>query len=412
MQLFDALNKKTWKDEYAIHAWSDEQGREMLVANVSLDQDKNLTIAPTPVGAATYARMGLLPGGANGIYTLNLDEAPVTLVATALGLPGNSHAFMHGLKNELGRDPSAIDIFEVALEGHPSQGGRFTPAGAEDKIMKIREDHLVDLDKDQIEYPADLYLRHTHEYQGLTRHSVLAKHGNHIVPAFLVMIEDAPQANASDRLAIYAAALKEAGAIDGVLADKPLKFVRTPDGKPALICQDATKPSFNVMDVATSNRAPEVKQLCIRRSQLEAKRSLESGASVIHGKDPVGVRAYLQVSALQDLVQDSIGLTVNPPRKTTTGLVRAERLDIPSHMSVEALGAMINVSAQLVSESVNRRAKATHVGNDVGDQTVQKLRSFARKASSYLAEVERLATARMPEEHVPVSRVYDLMELN
>ncbi|MBD8682021.1 MULTISPECIES: hypothetical protein [Pseudomonas] len=412
MQLFDALNNKTWKDEYKIHAWSDEQGQDVLMATISLDQDKNLIISPSHLGAAVYARMGLYQAEQEGTYGLNLDEAPPTLVASVLGLPGTSHAFLRSVQEELGRAPSAFDMFDVALRGHPAQSGRLNIADAQDSILKINADQFVDLESDGTPQIKDLYVRHQDEYQGVTKSSVLAKSGSLVIPAYLVTVEGLVHDNAHDRLAIYAAALKEAGGIEGAQADKPLKFVRTADGKPALLVQDASKPSFQALNVITSTRNPQVEQVCIRRSQLEAKRSLENGSTLMLGKDPVGVRAYLQVSALQELVQDSQGLSVNPPRKTVDGLVRAERLDVPRHVTVEGLSAMIAASAPQVAERASRLAASTQSGAEVGDQTVQKLRSFARKASSFLAELDRLPAAQAPDEPVRTARVYDIMDLS
>lgn len=411
MQLFDALNKKAWKDEYKIHAWSDEKGQEILLATIALDQDSNLTIIPSDAGAQSYARMGLMGAGQEGVYTLNLNDAPSSLVASSLGLPGSSHAFIRSVTQDAGRNLSSFDMLDIALRGHPLQSGRLSAADAEDKVLKISEDQFVDMDSDVAGSLKDLYVRHQDEYQGMTKSSVLAKIGSQVIPAYLVTIEDGPHENAEDRLAIYAAALKEASQIDGVLADKPLKFVRTADGKPALLCLDSSKPAFGALNVVASTRNPEVRQICIRKSQLEAKRSLENGTTLIRGKDPVGVRAYLQVSAIQDLVQDSIGISVNSPRKTANGLVRADRLDVPKHMTIEALSAMISANAPVISEKANRLGAATHPGTDLGDQTVQKLRSFARKASSYLAELERLPSDKAPEEPVRSARVYDLMDL-
>jgi len=410
--LFEALNNKTWKDEYQIHAWSDEKGHEILMATITLDQDKNLNITPSDAGAMAYARMGLFQTEHKGVYALNLDEAPATLVASVLGLPGNSHSFIRSVQEDLSRLPTAFDLLDVALGGHPDQSGRLNVAGSEDRILKIPVDQFVDLDAGVAGGLTDLYIRHQDEYQGMTKSSVLAKNGSLIIPAYLVTIDNEPHGNESDRLAIYAAGLKEAAGIDGVLADKPLKFVRLADGKAALLVQDSTKPAFTALNVVPSARNPEVQQVSIRSSQLQAKRSLENGATLIRSKDASSARAYAQVSALQDLVQDSQGLAVNLPRKSEHGLVRAERFEVPRHMTVEGLGAMISASASQVSERANRQAASTHAGHEVGDQAVQKLRSFARKASSFLAELERLPTAQAPEEPARSARVYDIMDLS
>lgn len=409
--LFEALNNKTWKDEYQIHAWSDEKGHDVLMATITLDQDKNLTVIPSDLGFMAYARMGLLQTEQKGVYALNLDEAPPTLVASVLGLPGNSDGFIRSIQEDLGRRPTAFDLLDVALGGHPDQSGRLNPVNTEDRILKIPTDKFVDLGSESIASVSELFVRHQDEYQGMTKSSVLAKSGSLIIPAYLVTVDNEPHANASDRLAIYAAALKETGSIDGVLADTPLKFVRTADGKPALLVQDATKPSFTALSVVASTRHPDIQQVSIRSSQLQAKRSLENGATLIRSKDAVSVRAYIQVNAIQDLVQDSQGLSVNLPRKSEDGLVRAERLDVPRHMTVEGLGAMINASASQVSERASRQA-AAHGGHDVGDQAVQKLRSFARKASSFLAELERLPAAQVTEDPARSARVYDIMDLS
>ncbi|AXH59466.1 hypothetical protein [Pseudomonas amygdali] len=410
--LLEALNNKTWKDEYKIHAWSYEQGQEILLATITLDQNKQLVVKPSDAGAPLYARMGLLPTNSNDAYSLDLAEAPATLVATALGLPGNSQSFLRGLQEDLGHYPGAYDMLEVALRGHPEQSGRLNASGSEDRVLKIPVNHFVDLMADNTGAPKDLYVRHQEEYQGMTKSSVLAKNGSLIIPAYLVTVDSDPHANANDRLAIYAAALKEAGSIDGVLADKPLKFVRTADGKPALLVQDATKPSFTALGVVASTRNADVLQVSVRSAQLEAKRSLENGATLIRSKDEPSVRAFVQVSALQDLVQDSQGLSVNMPRKSEAGQVRAERLNVPRHMTVEGLGAMITASAGQVAERAERQAIGIQGGSDIGDQAVQKLRSFARKASSFLAELERLPTAQTPEEPARAARVYDIMDLS
>lgn len=399
MQLFSALNDTPWVDRYKISSWSDEFQKEVLLATLELNERGEMRIEPSVPGLAHYASLGLEKDGESA-FLVNLRNAPASLIAKALGLPGGDNAFQHGVLNDLGREPTGLDLLEVALQGHPAQSGRLSNA-------EERGTHFLNIDEEQFLASGttvlpeldSLYTKHQGAYQGMLKTDVLIKDGAKIVPAYVVTVEGGSHEHATDRLAIYAATLTEANGIEGVVADKPIRFVLTADKQPALLCEDASKPAFNLVAEKRSLRNQGVNLVSVEKSLVETRRAIQPASAFQDNPEPQAVNAWVQANVLREFAQDAQGLSVSLPGKLVDGAqskVRMGRLEIPRHMTVESLQAMALAYNGTVNPSVvalSKRVLGAEFRAD--DQSVQRLKAVARRAVGLVNDIEEMLLANL-----------------
>lgn len=394
MQLFSALNDTPWVDRYKISSWSDEFQKEVLLATLEINELGEMRIEPSVPGQAHYASLGLEREGADA-FLVNLRNAPASLIAKALGLPGGDNAFQQAVFKDLGREPTGFDLLEVALQGHPAQSGRLSNADE-------KGTHFLNIDEEQFLVAGatvlpdfdSLFTKHHSAYQGMLKTDVLIKDGTKIVPAYVVTVDGGSHEHAADRLAIYAATLTEANTIEGVVADKPIRFVMTADKQPALLCEDASKPAFNLVAERRSERNQGVNLVSVEKSLVETRRAIQPASAFQDNPEPRTVNAWVQANVLREFAQDAQGLSVSLPGKLVDGdqsKVRMGRLEIPRHMTVESLHAMAVAYNGVVSPSVVALSKrALGAEFRVDDQSAQRMKAVARRAGGLVNEIDKM----------------------
>ncbi|AYG47680.1 hypothetical protein DV532_25635 (plasmid) [Pseudomonas sp. Leaf58] len=412
MQLFSGLGANTPIDQYQVKSWSQALGRETVMASLELDEHGILHVSATDAGAAYYATLGL-PEAADGAYVVNLHEAPTSLIAKALGLPGGDTAFERSMAKTTGESPTGYDMLEAALQGHPAQSGRLV-AGEEkgSRFVKIDEKQFVEPNATSLPDLASFYVRSQDTYQGMVKTDVLIKDGSEIIPAYIVSVQPGAHENARDRLAIYAATLLEAEKIGHVVADKMRGFTTTADGLPALICQDATRPTFGIVAIGQSARNPNVALVSVEHALLHAKSSVEPAGAFQFEQSQEVIRALAKASALREFAQDAKGLSAIPPGKLDGG-VRIGRLDIPRHMTIEYLSLTAQSEAHTLSGPVAALSKRISLNaTEVEDQISQLLKAVSRTAAGLVAEIDRTVSAEVsapePEKQVKGHNDYGL----
>lgn len=417
MQLFSGLEANTFVDQYQVKTWSKELGREALLATLELDEQGMLHVIPSDAGAVHYASLGLQEA-ADGSYVINIHEAPKTLVAKTLGLPGGDASFEFSLAQAVGRTPTAFDILEIALQGHPSQSGRLVNADEKgSRFVKIDENQFVSATSTNIPDFNDLYVRAQSEYQGLVKTDVLIKDGSNIVPAYVVTVQQGAHENVTDRLAVYAATLEEAAKMNNIIADRPLRFVTTHDGQPALICQDATRPEFGIVAVGQSARNAAVTLVSLEHSLLHAKSFVEPAGAFQREQDKAVIRSLTKANALREFAQDSQGLGVSVPGRISNGVesgVQMGRLDIPRHVTVESLAAAAQTSQPTLAGPVAALSKRISLDTvEVSDQVSQAVKAVSRRAAVLAGEIDKMVAANLTtSEPERQTTTYDLYDLN
>jgi hypothetical protein len=410
MQLFSALTDTPSVDRYKISSWSDEFQKEVLLATLELNERGELRIEPSAFGLAHYDPLGL-EKGRDAAYLVNLRNAPASLIAKALGLPGGDNAFQHAVINELGREPTGYDLLEVALHGHPAQSGRLSNADERGThFLNIDEQQFLAADTTVLPEFDSLYTKNQGAFQGMLKTDVLIKDGSKIVPAYVVTVEGGSHENASDRLAIYAATLTEANSIEGVVADKSIRFVLTADKQPALLCEDASKPAFNLVAEKRSARNQGVNLVSVEKSLVETRRAIQPASAFQDNPEPQAVKAWVQTNVLREFAQDAQGLSVSLPGKLMDGAqskVRMGRLEIPRHMTVESLQAMALAYNGAVSPSVQALSKRV-LGAEFSadDQSVQRLKAVARRAGGLVSDIDKMMLASLAAIDVGTDRSY------
>lgn len=398
MQLFSGLGAIKTTDQYQVKSWSQALGREAVMASLEMDEHGVLHVSATDAGAAYYASLGLREAGERN-YIINMHEAPASLIAKALGLPGGDSVFERSIAKITGESPSGFDMLEAALQGHPEQSGRLV-AGEEKglRFVKIDEKQFVEPNAAILPDFASLYVRSQDTYQGMIKTDVLIKNGSEIIPAYIVSVQSGAHENAKDRLAIYAATLLEANKIGHLVADKVLSLTSTADGQPALICQDATRPTFGIVAIGQSARNPNISLVSLEHSLLHAKASVEPAGAFQFEQSKDVIRALAKASALREFAQDSKGLSATPPGKIDGG-VRIGRLDIPRHMNIQHLSLTAQAEINTLSGPVAALSKRISlVPAEVEDQVSQLLKAVARTASGLVSEIDRMVSAEAPAQ--------------
>lgn len=393
MQLFSGLGASTPTDQYQVKSWSPALGREAVLASLELDEHGVLHVSATDAGAAYYASLGL-PEAAERNYLVNLHEAPTSLIAQALGLPGGDKAFERSIAKTKGEAPTGYDVLEAALQGHPGQSGRLV-AGEEkgSRFVKIDEKQFVEPGAASLQDLTSFYVRSQDTHQGMVKTDVLIKDGGQIIPAYIVSVQPGDHENAKDRLAIYAATLLEAEKIGHVVADKVHGFTKTADGQPALICQDVTRPTFGIVAIGQSARNPNISLVSVEHALLHAKASVEPAGAFQFEQNKDVIRALAKASALREFAQDSNGLSAIPPGKIDGG-VRIGRLDIPRHMTIEYLALSAQAEAPTLSGPVAALSKRISLdAAEVEDQVSQLLKAVSRTAAGLVADIDRVVSA-------------------
>jgi hypothetical protein len=302
---------------YTIREYDANTGREITVASFNVSDDAILTIVADQGFAKNWTRNGLNGEKRSGdkvSFELDLNEAPIEVVALALGLPGNNPDFRAQLAKQHDGHVSYAQVFNLALEGHPLQSGRIETNTQKPRLAGIDEQKLVHLDDvlDQIpvlpgilgamrEGEADLHIQ-----------NVLAKKGNTVIPGYIVTsAADTRVSNLIDRISIMAAYMEEASKIADTKADRLLKVGVLEDGRAYAVFSDSTRNAMNIQSIENSERNPSKVLVVVKREDLYAKKGMELNLKPL-GTSERSFSTHFQVNTLNRVIEDRMGPMPSP----------------------------------------------------------------------------------------------------
>ncbi len=402
--------------KYSIMEYSDKSSGEVEVASFTISDDSIMTISSTADHAQGLLKNGLRSNGvtAEGLVTFQLDlnEAPVEVVAVALGLPGQSPEFRASLSKAHDGFVSSANVLNLALEGHPLQSGRIDKHSSPARLIGINIDHVADLD-DVVSVipvlPGVLGALRDSE-SDLHVQNLMARKGSLMIPGYIVTSAQGSVAqNLTDRLAIMTAYLEESSKISGSKSDKILKVGVLDDGRAYAIFSDATRPSVKIQSIEQSARDPSKTLIVAKKEDLYAKRGIELSRGNAASRE-AAFSTHYQASTLRQVVEDRMGIMPSPvPYLKEAGSAYAALPKVWGGVTIESLSAMkqsYSAGSQRSLEIAQRQAGIAPNGNPGLTDTVKgRISSVARTAFTIRDEldvrVEASIEARAKKEGAP-----------
>ena len=304
--------------DYSILEYSTQKRAEEVVAQFSISDDAVMHIVANERFARQLEKTTNLikTDLADGTSSFNIDlnEAPIEIVAMALGLPGNNPDFRASLNKANGGYVSYAQIFNLALEGHPLQSGRIESATPKNRLAGIDEHKVIHLDDrlDKIpNLPGILGAVRESEFD-LHVQNVMAKKGNALIPGYIVTAaEGVTASNIVDRISLMAAYLEEAGKVNDSKADKLLKVGVLSDGRPYAVFSDSTRNMMNIKSIENSVRNPNKVLLVVNREELYAKKGMELNPKCLREQE-ASFATHFQINTLNRVVEDRMGTMASP----------------------------------------------------------------------------------------------------
>lgn len=313
-----------------LFAWSDNKNDNETLASYTVYPNGLVYIDPDPKQYNYFKGLGLKTKGR--FFEVDMNNHPVGTVAKAFGLNYDDSAVRHQINTLTDGQVSGARLMALAIEGIPGQMGSLQSMDqGSHKLRAINASALVTED-DKINLDT-LYSDNKHESQGMEFREILINEGHSIRHGYAICLTDPEEGN--DRLAIYAASMKSMEGKDGVHADKVFGIKLTKEGKPILICYDATRPKIEVRAIiATDNMIGRL--LKVRRSEFDSRKPVSPGISSVRLANTSTFNHYVEAKAIKNLMQRTSGYLVNDPLVSGSEVFTG-RAVIPVAMDVHAL---------------------------------------------------------------------------
>jgi hypothetical protein len=392
--------------KYSIMEYSDKSSSEIEVASFTISDDSIMNIICTADHAQGLTKNGLRSSGltSEGLVTFQLDlnEAPIEVIAIALGLPGQSPEFRATLSKANDGFVSSAHVLNLALEGHFLQSGRIDNNSSPARLIGINIDSVADLDEviDSIPVLPGVLGAMRESESDMHVQNLMARKGHVLIPAYIVTsAQDSVTQNLTDRLAIMTAYLEEASKVNGTKSDKILKVGVLDDGRAYAIFSDATRANVKIQSIEQSARDPRKTLIVAKKEDLYAKRGIELNPGTPASRQAAFATHY-QASALRQVVEDRIGIMPNPvPYLKEAGSAYATLPRVWGGVTIESLYAMkqsYDAGSQRGLEIAQRQAGITPSGNPGLTDTVKgRISAVARTAFTIRDELDVRVQARI-----------------
>lgn len=401
--------------DYSILEYNSRTKQDQTVAQFSVSDEAILNIVAEESYAHTLQRYypyGVESSDGKTHFSIDLNEAPVDVIAIALGLPGHTPDFRAALQKANDGFTSYAHVFNLALEGHPLQSGRVETNTPKNRLVGIDEQKLVHLDDRLDEIPnlpgilgaireseADLHIQ-----------NVMIKDGNVLIPGYIVTAAEGVNAtNLVDRIAIMAAYLEEAGKVNDTKSDKRKKVGVLSDGRPYAVFSDSTRSMVTIQSVENSTRNPNKVLMVVKREDLYAKKGVELNPAHLRTQE-ASFASHFQVNTLNRVVEDRLSTMPSPTayfKEDGKAHVTAPKLG--RETSIESLMALRDVFAANGHTTLNiaQRQQGLMPSENMGliDTVRMRIRALGTVAMDIRRELEdRIHLSNM--EQKPVERFY------
>lgn len=297
-------------EKFKLTAWSERLGAHKTLAKYTVDGDGFVYIEPSPERESHFEMLGIKKSG--GRFKLNYNYDPQTLVAKAFGLHADDPAIRLLLNSsDQGRPLTGSEVLQLALKGVPGQTGTFAAdvPGLGVGVKHLEMDKLVDAaSAASIDVDA-LHVTGSSTHQGMVRTDILVRDGNKVQHGYLLTAAPGTLATATDRLAIYKGTMDSLGKREGVVADKVLKVVTTPDGNVGLLCLDSSRPVIQ----GTPSKRYTKPGLDVQKADFSARLEMTPAAVMLQGQPDKHLKTYLGVQVAKGAGQNSVGQRLNEP---------------------------------------------------------------------------------------------------
>lgn len=401
---------------YAIREYDANTGKEITVASFNVSDDAILTIIADQSFAKNLTRNGLSGEKRSGDkvhFQLDLNDAPVEVVALALGLPGNNPDFRAQLSKQHDGHVSYAQVFNLALEGHPLQSGRIETNTQKPKLAGIDEQKLVHLDDvlDQIPVLPGILGAMRESEADLHIQNVLAKKGNTVIPGYIVTsAADARVSNLVDRISIMAAYMEEGSKIADTKSDRLMKVGVLNDGRAYAVFSDSTRNAMNIQSIQNSERNPGKALVVVKREDLYAKKGMELNPEQLRTSER-SFSTHFQVNTLNRVIEDRMGTMPSPTAYFKhDGKAHVTAPKIWSGINIETLMAMRDVFSANGQSTLNIAQRQQGIKPTENPGLIETVRGRISAISSMAMDIRReleyridLANSAKAE---PVERFY------
>lgn len=354
MTLTDSLDR----ERLTLTAWSERIKANKVLATYITNPEINMVdIVPSGEMDSYFESLGLIKKGPT--YELDLINSPVGTVAKAFGFNYDDPAVRFMLNKKTDNQLSGINIASLAAMGLGQMGTlvseRYRPA----QTKEIDVAHVIDPTAPIIQ--SKLFKTGTVEENEIKRVGVLIRtNQNTLRHGYLVTCSDSKNDNDSERLALYAATVKNIGTIEGAKADSFVGLKMTEDNKPAVLILDNSRPAIPIIDIKTPFREERPTYLLVAGARIEAKIAAEPAGRHLRAGDLELTAAFISARQLKGAVQDVaisvIGQQFNAPTYNEGKIVPGS-FSIPPQMNLPAFLAIARSDAKVLGSFIEKQAK-------------------------------------------------------
>lgn len=354
------------KERLAIKAWSEKLNATKTLATFTLSEDGLYAdIVPSGEMSAYYQSLGL-PKTSRG-FELDLINSPFPTIAKSFGFNYDDPAVKHMIAKKTEGRLNVENVIALASEGFGQLGTLVSSTYKKTRVKEIALDSVIDPEEKSL--PAQVFKTGSTSESSLKREGVLLRAGNQSLKhGYLITCEE----NDNERLALYAAGIKNMNSIKGLTSDLFVGFKMTADGRPAILCLDPTRPEIEVNAIKRSPQNNGGTSFEINADQLSLKAAQEPAGAYLRQSPEKLLGSFIAARQLKGLLQDVPGFQFNAPT-VVDGKISQGQLSIPHQVSlksflnnakeeVKSLGAYITRQAALYQHTFSaEQTKALRV---------------------------------------------------
>ncbi len=343
-------------EKLSLKAWSDNLNTNKTIATYSISADRQFAdIVPSPEMDHYFKILGL-PKKASG-YELDLVSSPIPMIAKSLGFHYDDPAIRHSINAKTGGMLTSENLISLALEGDSQLGTLESHSFKRSAVKKIDLSAVVDADKKNI--PEKLFTTSTNVEKSIKKTGVLIKAGNHTLRHGYFITCENDDENQFDRLALYAAGVKNMATINNLNADAMIGFKMTQDGKPALLCIDTSRPEIKTEKIIRGKNESGAALIAeVARENLEARTSQEPAGPHLR-KSKNLLPGFIATRQIKSLLQNVPGFQFNSPT-VEEGKLSQGALVIPRQMSLKTFLATAKEDLKQLDTYIKRHASLYH----------------------------------------------------
>lgn len=349
-----------------LKSWSDTQGKVTSDASYTVYPTGLVYIEPSPERQAYFKSLGLPLK--KHFYELDLNNHPVGTVAKAFGLNYDDAGMRNTLASISATPLTGPRVLAMALEGIPGQQGRLESTDYRSVDYKAISSKSVLTDNGSFN-PKEQSQGNVYTHQGLEYHEVLIRDDESLRHGY-ALTPESPKEN-GDRLAIYAGIMKSMQNTVGIQSDRVHSIRISSEGKPVLICYDASRPKIKIQDVIKMDSITHP-LLKVKNEDIKATRFLSNAASEIHKRPLATFECYAEAKMLKSTAQASWGITVNQPG-IIDDMVYVGRMQVPEGVSLSSFEEKCSISFKNAADYVRHESKIAGIDTQLHGKITERI---------------------------------------